>query len=84
VYAFIRGTLGKTVIIADNVYYKLVKMKGKKSFSELLRELIGKKKKGNLDVLMIAFGTRTPEEAEELKKELKEVEEWMDSWTPTW
>ncbi|MDI3476145.1 MAG: hypothetical protein PWQ95_1873, partial [Thermococcaceae archaeon] len=49
---------------------------------ELLRELIGKKKKGNLDVLMIAFGTRTPEEVEELKKELKEVEEWMDSWTP--
>jgi predicted CopG family antitoxin len=74
--------LGKTITIADDVYYELVKMKGKKSFSELLRELIGKKKKGNLDVLMIAFGTRTPEEVEELKKELKEVEEWMDSWTP--
>ncbi|BAD85941.1 hypothetical protein, conserved, DUF217 family [Thermococcus kodakarensis KOD1] len=74
--------MGKTITIADDVYYELVKMKGKKSFSELLRELIGKKKKGNLDVLMIAFGTRTPEEVEELKKELKEVEEWMDSWTP--
>jgi len=76
--------LGKTITIADDVYYELVKMKGKKSFSELLRELIGKKKKGNLDVLMIAFGTRTPEEIEELKKELKEVEEWMNSWTPAW
>ena len=76
--------LGKTITIADDVYYELVKMKGKKSFSELLRELIGKKKKGNLDVLMIAFGTRTPEEVEELRKELKEVEEWMDSWTPAW
>lgn len=74
--------LGKTITIADDVYYELVKMKGKKSFSELLRELIGKKKKGNLDILMIAFGTRTPEEVEQLKKELKEVEEWMDSWTP--
>lgn len=74
--------MGKTITIADDVYYELVKMKGKRSFSELLRELIGKKKKGNLDVLMIAFGTRTPEEVEELKKELKEVEEWMDSWTP--
>ncbi|WP_297507895.1 antitoxin VapB family protein [Thermococcus sp.] len=76
--------MGKTITIADDVYYELVKMKGKKSFSELLRELIGKKKKGNLDVLMIAFGTRTPEEVEKLRKELKEVEEWMDSWTPVW
>ena len=76
--------MGKTITIADDVYYELVKMKGDKSFSELLRELIGKKKKGNLDVLMIAFGTRTPEEVEELRKELKEVEEWMDSWTPAW
>ncbi len=76
--------MGKTITIADDVYYELVKMKGKKSFSELLRELIGKKKKGNLDVLMIAFGTRTPEEVEKLRKELKEVEEWMDSWTPAW
>ncbi|WP_048055253.1 antitoxin VapB family protein [Pyrococcus sp. NA2] len=74
--------MGKTITIADDVYYELVKMKGKKSFSELLRELIGKKKKGNLDVLMIAFGTRTPEEVEQLKKELKEVEEWINSWTP--
>ncbi|WP_297523747.1 antitoxin VapB family protein [Thermococcus sp.] len=76
--------MGKTITIADDVYYELVKMKGKKSFSELLRELIGKKKKGNLEVLMIAFGTRTPEEVEELRKDLKEVEEWMDSWTPAW
>ncbi|WP_457751022.1 antitoxin VapB family protein [Thermococcus sp.] len=76
--------MGKTITIADDVYYELVKMKGNKSFSELLRELIGKKKKGNLDVLMIAFGTRTPEEVEKLKKELKEVEKWMDSWTRAW
>ncbi|NJE03887.1 antitoxin VapB family protein [Thermococcus sp. MV11] len=76
--------MGKTITIADDVYYELVRMKGNKSFSELLREPIGKNKKGNLDVLMIAFGTRTPEELEELKRELEEVEEWMDSWTPTW
>lgn len=37
--------LGKTITIADDVYYELVKMKGKKSFSELLRELIGKKRR---------------------------------------
>jgi len=66
--------LRKTITIADDVYYELVRMKGNKSFSELLRELIGKKKKSNPDVLMIAFGTRTPEELEELKRELREVE----------
>ncbi len=76
--------LGKTITIADDVYYELVRMKGNKSFSELLRELIGKKKKGNLDVLMIAFGTMTEEEAKEFEKEMKEVEEWLNSWTPAW
>lgn len=76
--------LGKTITIADDVYYELVRMKGNKSFSELLRELIGKKKKGNLDVLMVAFGTMTEEEAKEFEKEMKEVEEWLNSWTPAW
>jgi len=75
--------LGKTITIADDVYYELVKMKGDKSFSELLRELIGKKKKGNLDVLMIAFGTMSEEEAKEFEKRVREVEEWLNSWTPT-
>ncbi len=74
--------LGKTITIADDVYYELVKMKGNKSFSEILRELIGKKKKGNLDVLMIAFGTMSEEEAKEFEREMKEVEEWLNSWTP--
>ncbi|NJE07028.1 hypothetical protein E3E31_00470 [Thermococcus sp. M39] len=69
--------MGKTITIADDVYWELVRMKGKKSFSELLRELI--KKRGNIDVLMIGFGTRSEEEIDELKHELKEAEEWMDS-----
>ncbi len=42
--------LGKTITIADDVYHELVRMRGNKSFSKLLRELIGKKKKGNFDV----------------------------------
>lgn len=75
--------VGKTITIADDVYKELVKMKGNRSFSELLRELIGKKKRGNLDVLMIAFGTMTEEEAKEYEKRIKEVEEWLNSWTPT-
>lgn len=39
-----------------------------------------KEKKGNLDVLIIAFGTMSEEEVEKLRKTLKEVEEWMNEW----
>ncbi|MFA4640011.1 antitoxin VapB family protein [Pyrococcus kukulkanii] len=42
----------------------------------------GQEKKGNLDVLMIAFGSMSDEEAERFRKTLKEVEEWMNEWTP--
>jgi len=42
-----------------------------------------KERTGNLHALMIAFGTMSEEEVERLKKELKEVEDWMDSWVPT-
>jgi len=49
-------------------------MKGKRSFSEVIRDLI--ERKGNSEILAIAFGTRSKAEAEELEKELKEVEEW--------
>ncbi|MFA4647210.1 antitoxin VapB family protein [Pyrococcus kukulkanii] len=42
----------------------------------------GQEKKGNFDVLMIAFGSMSDEEAERFRKTLKEVEEWMNEWTP--
>lgn len=67
----------KTISISDDVYESLVKIKGKRSFSEVIRDLI--KKEGNFEILMIAFGTRTENEAEELEKEIREVEEWMQS-----
>ena len=67
----------KTISISDDVYDLLVKIKGKKSFSEVIRDLI--KKEGNFELLMIAFGTRNKEEAEELEKEIKEAEKWMQS-----
>ncbi len=67
----------KTISISDDVYDLLVKIKGKKSFSEVIRDLI--KKEGNFELLMIAFGTRNKEEAEELEKEIREVEKWMQS-----
>jgi len=67
----------KTISISDDVYELLVKIKGRRSFSEVIRDLI--KKRSNFDVLLIAFGTRNEEEAENLKREIKEVEEWMQS-----
>jgi len=74
--------MGKTLIITDDVYYELVKMKGEKSISEFLRELLGKEKKGNLDVLMIGFVSMSEDDAKELENKIREVEEWLDSWTP--
>ena len=65
----------KTISLADDVYEELLKIKGNRSFSEVIRDLI--RKKGNYDVLLIAFGTRGEEEVEELEKETGEVEEWM-------
>ena len=67
----------KTISISDDVYELLTKIKGKKSFSEVIRDLI--KSEGNFELLMIAFGTRNEKEAEELEKEIGEVEEWMQS-----
>ena len=67
----------KTISISDDVYELLVKIKGKKSFSEVIRDLI--KKEGNFEILMIAFGTRNEKEAHELEKEIGDVEKWMQS-----
>ena len=68
-----------TISIDDDVYRELLKLKGNKSVSEFIRELLEERKRKNLDVFMIAFGSRSEEEIEKLKKELKEVEKWMQS-----
>ena len=68
----------KTITISDDVYEKLASIKGKRSFSEVIRDLI--EKKGNWDVFLIAFGTRDEKEIEKLKEELRGVEKWMQSW----
>jgi len=67
----------KTISISDDVYELLVRMKGKRSFSEVIRDLI--KKEGNYELLLLGFGTRNEKEAEKLKKEIKEAEKWMQS-----
>ena len=67
----------KTISISDDIYELLVKIKGKRSFSEVIRDLI--KREGNYDVLLIGFRTRDEKEIEELKREIKEAEKWMQS-----
>ncbi len=70
-------SMSKTIGISDDVYEKLVRIKGKRSFSEVIRDLI--EKKGNWELLMIAFGTRDEKDVEKLKKETKEAEKWIQS-----
>ncbi|WP_064496730.1 antitoxin VapB family protein [Methanocaldococcus jannaschii] len=68
-----------TITIDDDVYKELLKLKGRKSVSEFIKELLEERKRKNLDVFMIAFGSRSEEDVEKLKKELKEAEKWMQS-----
>ncbi len=65
----------RTITISDDVYEELKRIKGDRSFSEVIRSLL--RKRSNLDVLMIAFRTRSDEEVAELRRELKRVEKWM-------
>jgi predicted CopG family antitoxin len=70
--------MGRTITISDDVYEELLKVKGKKSLSEVLGKLV--KKEGNLRVLQIGFGSRDREEKELLKRELREVERQFQQW----
>ncbi len=70
----------RTITISDDVYEELKRLKESKSFSDVIRSLL--RKRSNMDVLMIAFGTRTEEEIRKLKDELGEVDGWMRSLTP--
>ncbi|WP_457550820.1 antitoxin VapB family protein [Archaeoglobus sp.] len=68
----------KTITIADDVYEELVRMKGNKSFSELLREMI-KEKRGNLDVLLKLAKVVDADRLEKVSKEIeKEFEKWKE------
>ena len=69
----------KTITISDDVYEELKRLKGSSSFSDVIRSLL--RRKSNVEILMIAFGTRSDVEADELKKEVEEVGKWMRSLT---
>ncbi|WP_083965022.1 antitoxin VapB family protein [Thermococcus sp. PK] len=69
----------KTITISDDVYNELLRIKGKKSFSELLRELL-REKKGNSEALKRICGILNEEEYRETKKRLKELEGEFEKW----
>ncbi|AEH25538.1 antitoxin VapB family protein [Pyrococcus yayanosii] len=71
--------MAKTITISDDVYRELVRIKGDKSFSEILRELL-KERKGNSHVLLRIFGILNEKEYKEVKKKLKELEEEFEKW----
>ena len=71
--------MSKTITISDDIYNELVRIKGKKSFSELFRELL-RERKGNIDALRRIAGILNEDEYEEAKKRIKEIEEAFDEW----
>jgi len=76
---FMYACMPKTITISDDVYEELKRLKGSSSFSDVIRSLL--RRKSNVEILMIAFGTRSDVEADELKKEVEEVGKWMRSLT---
>ena len=63
----------KTIMIRDDVYKKLNEIKGNKSFSDIIEELIEESLSLRKKKLKKYFGILSKEEAEELEKEIKEM-----------
>ncbi len=69
----------KTITISDDVYKELLRIKGKRSFSEVIRDLL-KERRGNSHVLLMLFGTMSRERYEEMKRTVRELEEEFEKW----
>ena len=61
----------KVISISDDVYTRLKNIKGEKSFSEVLRDLLNSEK-GNPKLLEKYFGILSHEEADKLENETNE------------
>ncbi|MEJ2778403.1 antitoxin VapB family protein [Stygiolobus sp. RP850M] len=68
----------KTIMIRDEVYKKLVEIKGDKSFSDVIEELIEESLSLRKKRLERYFGILSKEDAEELMKKIKEMREKND------
>ena len=65
----------KTITIREDVYEKLSRVKGERSFSELLESLVDEKRVDLED----SFGSWSSEEAEETRDKIREFREDFDS-----
>jgi predicted CopG family antitoxin len=65
----------KTVILNDDVYNNLSKIKGTRSFSELLKELLQSSEEHKTRLLESIKGILTEEEAKEAEKAVKKIRE---------
>jgi predicted CopG family antitoxin len=63
----------KTIMIRDDVYNKLARIKGNKSFSDIIEELIEESISLRRKKIEKYFGILKDDEAKELKKEIYEM-----------
>jgi predicted CopG family antitoxin len=63
----------KTIMISDETYRKLSSIKGEKSFTELLSELVDRLKQTNIKNIMDFAGIINDEEAEALQKTVNKI-----------
>jgi len=68
----------KTIMIRDDVYRKLNEIKGNKSFSDIIGELIEESLSLRKKKLKKYFSILSKEEAEELEREIKEMRKKTD------
>ncbi len=69
----------KTITIADDVYAELVKIKGNRSFSEVIRDLL-RKRRENSEALLRIFNVLSDDEAVEAKRKIEDVKRSFDRW----
>jgi len=68
----------KTIVIRDDVYRKLNEIKGNKSFSDIIEELIEESLSLRKKKLEKYFGILSKEEAKKLEREIKEMRKKND------
>ena len=68
----------KTIMVRDDVYRKLVEIKGDKSFSEVIEELIEESVSLRKKKLERYFGILSEEEAKEVLKAIEESRRLTD------
>ncbi|MEM0226369.1 MAG: antitoxin VapB family protein [Thermofilaceae archaeon] len=62
----------KTITISDEVYYKLVALKGDRSFTEVIDELIRSNVKGRIQMIIALSRKAAPEGLEEVVRLVRE------------